>query len=173
MKRILFIIILIFSFISFFGQQKVDTNNIEITQHQNEGIDSTKDSSFETQNFVDESKIYNQKVLIAEDSNNEKKSNTLDFRFILSGILIMLASIVMFLRLWTFKNAQRIEDGKLQYNLPELFDEYIFSFDFLWIIPVQNNYKNEKAKKMDSFSKIMLYSLYASIILIIINLITL
>ncbi len=169
MKVILFIVAF-FSVLSLHGKGKEynpDTMNslISIENIENDSIqDTTIYEKTSKNNFF----IYNEKINIGEKPATDMQSGEASALLILSAILIIICSIFMFIRLWTYKNANRIEEGKYKYNFPELFSECVFSFDYLWLFPIQNNYKNEQAKQMDRISTITLYSMYICLVAFIV-----
>jgi len=157
MKAIIIIILTIFPFLSVFGQnEETKTNKSAYLVR-----DSIQDSIIKNAPLENNSNIFNQKIDFTEKPTDNVQLNSLHILFI---FLIVIGLIAGYIRVWTYKNAKQLEEGKKELNLFQAVFECILSFDFLWIIPLRNNYRDKHARIMDKFSKALLYVHYASLI---------
>ena len=82
----------------------------------------------------------------------------------LPPILIIIHLLLNLIRIWFYKNANRIEEGKETYSATEALLECIRNIDIFWLFPSRNDSRNKRARTLIKFSNFVLLLSYASLI---------
>jgi hypothetical protein len=82
----------------------------------------------------------------------------------LPPILLIIHLLLNLIRIWFYKNANRIEEGKETYSATEALLECIRNIDMFWLFPSKNDSSNKRARTLIRFSNYVLILSYATII---------